>query len=62
MSKPIVASGDVLEVDEGDEDEEAWGDDQHEDATVPDVFGHKIICWPVFKQFLPSLKKAKKPA
>ena len=51
MSKPIVASGDVLELDEGDKDEEAGGDDQHEDATVPDVFGQFLSnFYPLFKR------------
>ena len=61
MSKPIVASGDVLEVDEGDEDEGAGGDDQHEDAPVPDVFGHQLtlVCWPVLRQFYPLFKRLK---
>ena len=38
MSAPIVASGDIVEVDEGEEDEGVGGDDQHHDATVPDEF------------------------
>lgn len=38
VTKPIVATADALQVDKGNEDEGAGGDDQHGDATVPDMF------------------------
>ena len=55
MFKPIAATGDVLEVDEGEEDEGAGRDDQHGDAPVPDVLGHKLTV--TFYQFLGNLRQ-----